>query len=237
MNYVLAHGSWHGGWCWRAVANRLRNAGHQVFTPSFTGMGDRAHLLRNDITIDVFIDDLIQVIQAEELDDVILVGHSFAGVPITGVADRIPESIAHLVYFDSVVLESGKTAFSNYPKAEADARIASAAKATAGLAVPVLAHIPAVWGLEQGTAEYDWVSRRMTPHPLASYMTPLVLDNPIGNGRPRTYLHCSKPSHHLLEDSRQLVQSLQGWNWIDVPAPHEAHITHPDLLSEILLEL
>lgn len=237
MNYVLAHGSWHGGWCWRAVANCLRDAGHHVFTPSFTGMGDRAHLLRNDITIGVFVDDLVQVIQAEELDNVILVGHSFAGVPITGVADCMPERIAHLVYFDSVVLESGKTAFSNYPKADADARIASAAKATDGVAVPVLARIPPVWGLEPGTPEYDWVSRRMTPHPLASYMSPLVLKNPIGNDRPRTYLHCTKPSHPLLEDSRQLVRSLQGWNWIDVPAPHEAHITHPELLSRILLEI
>lgn len=237
MNYVLAHGSWHGGWCWRAVASRLRDAGHCVFTPSFTGMGDRAHLLSNDITIGVFVDDLVQVIETEELDNVILVGHSFAGVPITGVADRIPEHIAHLVYFDSVVLESGKTAFSSYPKANADARIASAAKATNGLAVPVPAHIPPVWGLEPGTPEYDWVSRRMTPHPLASYMTPLVLKNPIGNGRPCTYLHCNQPSHPLLEGSRQLVRSLRGWNWIDVPAPHEAHITQPELLSRILLEL
>src|SRR5690606_10721400 len=138
---------------------------------------DRAHLLRNDITIDVFIDDLVQVILTEELDEVILVGHSFAGVPITGVADRIPQAIARLVYFDSVVLESGQNAFSNYPKADADARMASAAKARGGLAVPGLAHLPPVWGLEPGTAEYDWVSRRLTPQPLASYMTPLVLNN------------------------------------------------------------
>lgn len=237
MNYVLAHGSWHGGWCWRAVADSLRKAGHQVFTPSFTGMGDRAHLLHKDITLDIFIDDLVQVILTEELDDVILVGHSFGGVPITGVAELIPERIRHLVYFDSVVLESGQTAFSNYPKADADARIAAAARATGGLAVPVLEHIPPVWGLERGTAEYDWVERRLSPHPLASYTTPLVLNNPIGNSLPRSYVHCTAPSHPLLETSRQLVRSLKGWNWIDIPAPHEAHITHPGLLVDILLKI
>ncbi|SHI25371.1 alpha/beta fold hydrolase [Pollutimonas bauzanensis] len=237
MNYVLAHGSWHGGWCWRQVAERLRAAGHQVFTPSFTGMGDRAHLLRKDITIDVFIDDLMQVILAEELDDVVLVGHSFAGVAISGVADRIPERLAHLVYFDAVVLENGQSAFSNYPRADADARIAAAARATGGLAVPVPEHMPPVWGLEPGSAGHDWVQRRLTPQPLASYTTPLVLNNPIGNHRPRTYLHCTAPSHPLLEASRKLLRSLSGWNWVEIQAPHEAHVTHPQLLSAVLLGL
>ena len=234
--YVLAHGSWHGGWCWRPVADRLQAEGHRVFTPSYTGMGDRAHLLSKDITIDTFVEDLIQVIQTEELHDVVLVGHSFGGAPITGVADRIPERLAHLVYFDAVVLESGESSFSNYPKEEAQARIA-AAQATAGLAVSVPDPLPAVWGLVEGTPEFDWVRRRLTPHPLGSYTTPLNLHHPIGNGVPCTYLHCTQPSHPLLETSCQRVKSLTGWNWVDIAAPHEAQITHPDLVSEILLQI
>ncbi len=98
--FVLAHGSWHGGWCWRKVAERLRSKGHTVYTPSYTGMGDRAHLLSKDITINTFAEDLVQVIQSEELSKVILVGHSFGGVPISGAADRVPEKIAHLVYLE-----------------------------------------------------------------------------------------------------------------------------------------
>jgi pimeloyl-ACP methyl ester carboxylesterase len=89
--FVLAHGSWHGGWCWKKVADRLRAKGHAVYTPSDTGMGDRAHLLSQDITINTFAEDLVQVIQSEELSNVILVGHSFGGVPISGAADRVPE--------------------------------------------------------------------------------------------------------------------------------------------------
>ena len=113
--FVLAHGSWHGGWCWKKVADRLRARGHAVYTPSYTGMGDRAHLLSKDITINTFAEDLVQVIQSEELSNVILVGHSFGGVPISGAADRVPERIAHLVYLDSVLVESGRSAFSYYP--------------------------------------------------------------------------------------------------------------------------
>ena len=236
-NYVLAHGSWHGGWCWRPVADRLQAQGHRVFTPSYTGMGDRAHLISSSITLDTFIEDLVQVIIAEELDDVILVGHSFGGVPITGVADRIPERLAHLVYFDSVVLESGSDSFSNYPKEEAEARIAAAERASEAGGVPVPDPLPRVWGLEQGTPEYDWAARRMTPHPLGAYTTPLVLKNPIGNGVPCTYIHCTQPSHPIMQSSRELVQSLPGWNWVELAAPHEAHITHPDLLAELLLNV
>lgn len=236
-NYVLAHGSWHGGWCWQAVAAILREQDHHVFTPSYTGMGDRAHLINKNITIDTFIEDLIQVINTEELEDVILVGHSFGGIPITGVADRIPEKIGHLVYFDSIVLESGKSAFSNYPKADADARIAAASKATNGLAVPVPSPLPEAWGIKANTPEYDWVVRRLTPHPLASYTTALELNNPIGNNRPKTYISCTEPELAVLADSKALVKSQKDWGWVDLAAPHEAHITHPKELSQILLDL
>ncbi|WZB71243.1 alpha/beta fold hydrolase [Achromobacter xylosoxidans] len=125
----------------------------------------------------------MQVIQTEELNDVILVGHSFGGIPITGVADRIPERLAHLVYFDAIVLQSGQNAFSVYPQADADARIAAASKATDGLAVPIPDPIPAAWGFKEGSADHAWVKRRLTAHPLASYTTPLTLKHPIGNGK------------------------------------------------------
>jgi Predicted hydrolases or acyltransferases (alpha/beta hydrolase superfamily) len=235
--YVLAHGSWHGGWCWRPVGDRLRAAGHRVYAPSYTGMGDRSHLLSKNITIDTFVEDLVRVIESEELENVILVGHSFGGVPITGVADRIPERLAHLVYFDSILLESGKDSFSNYPKEEAEARIAAAGKATGGLAVPVPDPLPPIWGIKQDTPEYEWAKRQLTPHPLGSYTTALNLKNPIGNGVPKTYIHCTEPSHPVLESSRALVKSQTGWNWVEIKAPHEAHITHPDLLTEVLLKV
>ena len=234
--FVLAHGSWHGGWCWKRVAERLRGKGHTVYTPSYTGMGDRAHLLSKDITIDTFVEDLVGVIQSYELTKVVLVGHSFGGVPISGVADRIPDRIAYLVYLDSVVVESGRTAFSYYPPAEAEARIKAAEKATNGLAVPVPQTLPAVWGLgKEGDPDYDWVRRRLTPHPLRTYTTVLTLRAPVGNGLPRTYVHCTQPPNPVLEASTKLVRSWSGWKWVDLAAPHDAIITHPDDVVAVLL--
>src|SRR5262245_27195504 len=101
--YVLVHGAWHGGWCWQAVARLLRAQGHQVTTPTQTGLGERRHLLRRGITLDVFVADIVNHIESEELKDVILVGHSFGGVSISGVADRIADRIRHLVYLDAVI--------------------------------------------------------------------------------------------------------------------------------------
>src|SRR5215831_18303016 len=95
--YVLVHGAWHGGWCWKEVAEGLRGMGHRVSTPTQTGLGERKHLLSKDITLDTFAVDIVNHIEAEELNDVILVGHSFGGTSITSTTDKIPNRIRHLV--------------------------------------------------------------------------------------------------------------------------------------------
>ena len=113
--YVLVHGSWCGGWFFDPVADRLRAAGHRVLTPTQTGLGERKHLLTRDITLDTFIDDLTNVLEYEELREVILVGHSAAGGPISGVVDRMPERIRHVVYLDAIILQNGQSLFSRIP--------------------------------------------------------------------------------------------------------------------------
>jgi pimeloyl-ACP methyl ester carboxylesterase len=235
--FVFAHGSWHGGWCWARVVERLRAQGHVCYTPSYTGMSERAHLLSKDITIDTFIEDIIGVFQANDLSDVILVAHSFGGIPTLGVADRIPEKIKHLVFLDSNLLESGKTAFSSYPAKDVADRIAAAEAANGGLAVPAPKKLTPVWGFTEGSADYDWVMRRLTPHPLRSYQTPLILKNPIGNNLPRTYVHCTTPENPVIEPSRQLLKTLPGWTVLDLKGPHESMLTNASEFTEILLSV
>src|SRR5512136_3051948 len=106
--FVLVHGAWHGGWCYKRVAERLRAKGHVVYTPTNTGLGERSHLYHRDINLDTHITDILNVIKWEELDDFVLVGHSYGGMIITGVADRIPEKVRRLVYLDAFVPEDGK---------------------------------------------------------------------------------------------------------------------------------
>ncbi|TIT60334.1 MAG: alpha/beta fold hydrolase, partial [Mesorhizobium sp.] len=113
--YVLVHGAWHGGWCWRDVAANLRKMGYHMTTPTQTGVGERARLLCKDITPDTFVTDIVNHIVTEELSDVILVGHSLGGISITGAADRIPDHISHLVYLDGAIVESGQSGFSTMP--------------------------------------------------------------------------------------------------------------------------
>src|SRR5947208_2776826 len=105
--YVLLHGAFHGAWCWRDVADRLRAAGHRVTTPTQTGLGERRHLLSAQITLDTFVEDLVEHLESEELEAAILVGHSFGGNAISGAADRVPGRIRHLVYLDAMILEDG----------------------------------------------------------------------------------------------------------------------------------
>lgn len=228
--FVLAHGAWHGGWCWERVVQRLQ--GHRVFTPSFTGMAERAHQLSAAITMATWVDDLVALIEREDLADVILVGHSLGGVPITGVADRIPGRIRRLVYLDGVVLESGVSAFDTYPPAEVQSRVAAA---VGGVAVSPPSPLPPPWGFVPGTPDYDWVAQRLTPMPLNIYRTALALAKPVGAGLPRTYIHCTEPRSPVIAPSAALVKSWRGWDWIDLPAPHDAMITHPDAVANLLL--
>jgi pimeloyl-ACP methyl ester carboxylesterase len=202
-------------------------------------MGDRAHLLSREISIDTFVEDLVRVVESEELTQVVLVGHSFGGVPISGVADRIPEQIARLVYLDAVGIDRGMNALSIYPSAGAEARIRAAETATNGLAVPVpTPPLPDFWGLGGvGDPDHDWVLRRMSPHPLRSYTTPLMLRSSAGNGLPRSYVYCTQPQHPALESSRQRVRSWSGWGWTELAAPHCCIMAHRDQVAELLLDV
>src|SRR6202521_2240909 len=159
QTFVLVHGAWHGGWCWSRVADRLRAAGHQVFTPTQTGLGERKHLLSKAITLDIFTKDIVNVIEAEELSRVILVGHSFGGLAISGGADAMPDKVRHLVYLDSLMVEGGRSPFDNLPPDIVAARRKAAEETSGGLSLP--APPPSAFGVSD-TNDTEWDQRRLT---------------------------------------------------------------------------
>jgi pimeloyl-ACP methyl ester carboxylesterase len=232
--YLLVHGAWHGGWCWRYAADRLRAAGHRVLAPTCTGLGERAHLLSPAVGLATFIQDILGVLDAEELEDVILVGHSFAGAPVTGVADRAPERIRHLVYLDAVVPQDGQSALDLVPPELAAARVRAAEETSGGITLPVPP--PDAFGVTE-PADVAWLERRLTPHPLRSYTDRLQLAGPVGNGRPRTYVVCTRPSYPVLASVRDWVGRQEGWGRAELAAAHDAMVTAPAELSELLLRI
>src|SRR5215469_314913 len=228
--FVLVHGAWHGGWCWSKVASILRGRGHTVLTPTQTGLGERSHLLSPAIDLDMFVTDIANVLRFEDLKDVVLVGHSFGGNAISGVADRMPERLRQLVYLDAVILENGQTVFSQLPPDIVAARTKSAQESSGGLSLPV--YPASAFGVSR-PEEVQWVESRLTPHPLKTYTTPLKLANPVGNGVPTVYIVCTDPLYKALQSTRDWVKG-HGWKTLEIAAGHDAMAIAPDRLAEML---
>ncbi len=163
---------------------------------------------------------------------VVLVGHSFAGSVITGVADRIPARIGRLIYLDAAVPQSGQSAFSLLPPDIAASRRRDAAASSGGLTLPVPP--AAAFGVTD-PADAAWLTRQLRPHPVKSYEDTLQLRHPVGNGRPKTYIACTSPGYPLLASTRQWVRSQPGWDYQELATGHDAMITAPQLLAALLL--
>lgn len=232
--YVLVHGAYHGGWCWRDVADVLRAHGHRVYTPTLSGLGERAHLLHQAPGLSTMIDDVVNVIEFEELNDVVLVGHSFSGSVITGVADRIASKLRQLVYLDALVLPGG-TAVLEGASPESRQYYESLRIANGGSGgIPV----PPVGFFAVGSAEQEaWLERRLTPHPVESFFEKLMLEHPLGNGVPTTYIVCTDPYFSPTEPSRALAARQPGWRFVDIATGHDAMVSAPAELARLLTQL
>jgi pimeloyl-ACP methyl ester carboxylesterase len=232
QTFVLVHGAWHGSWCWRRVAEALRAAGHLVFTPTLTGLGERFHLLRPGLTIEHFATDVANVIAAEELQRVVLVGHSFAGGPISVVADRHPEALERLVYLDATLLEDGQSAFSKLEPAMVAERLKLAQETSEGLTIPPPP--PEIFGVSE-PRDAAWLRRRLTPHPLYSYQEPIRLDHPLGNGVRKTYIACISPAYKPMVPIHEWVRRQHGWAYLEFASGHDAMVLRPEALAEVLV--
>jgi pimeloyl-ACP methyl ester carboxylesterase len=235
--YVLVHGAWHGGWCWQRVAPLLRAAGHEVLTPSLSGMGEHAHMLSPQITLDTHVQDIVSLCERYEVRDAVLVGHSYGGLIIAGAADRLHGSgrIARMVYVDALVPQDGQgwSAFHNADQVAA--RHATARGAGQGLCLPLPE--AAVFGISDAQ-DLAWVSRNMRPHPYGTYLSPLRLPNLAAGGGaaalPRTYIDCTAPFYSDFNGLKARLKADAGWKYVELATCHDAMVSMPKELTALL---
>lgn len=229
--FVLVHGAWHGGWAWQRVAPLLREAGHDVHTPTLTGISDRAHLASPAVGLSTHVQDVVALIEAYGLDDVVLVGHSYAGQVITGVADRIPHRLARRVYLDAFVGRDGDAAIDLLPETVAGHYRESVAGPGFGWLIAVRSLT--VLGVTEQT-DLDWLAPRLTPHPWLSYTEPLRLTG-VCEQVPASYVECTDWMR-VFQPHAEKAAAL-GWPVHHIATGHEAMVTAPEELAKLLLTI
>lgn len=233
--YVLVHGGGHGGWCWQRLTPLLRAAGHEVYTPTLTGLGERAHLLHPDIDLDTHITDVVGVLRYEDCTDVVVVGHSYGGMVITGVADRAAERIAHLVYLDAAIPENEQSLVQVAGELMAAAR--AGARVVDGVELVLWPDSDAVkyYGITE-PEDVAWMWDRLTPHPWKCFEQPLRLKDPATLTRiPRTEVHTTSSLSMAPPGTAEALAGNER-TWV-VDSGHDLMVTAPTAVAEILLRL
>ena len=233
--YVLVHGGGHGGWCWQRLAPLLRAEGHEVYTPTLTGLGERAHLLNPAIDLDTHIADVVGVLNYEGLTNVILVGHSYGGMVITGVADRALSRIGHLVFLDASIPSDGESLAIVSPGMMEFAR--RQARIVDGVELVLWPDSDAVkaYGVTDPD-DFAWLQPKLTPHPWKCFEQPLRLANePAVKRLPRTIINCTATLRVRPAERRQRAfQAERVW---EIDTGHDLMITEPKAVAEMLLRL
>lgn len=229
--FVLVHGAWQGGWCWKRVATLLRQSGHEVFTPTMTGLGERAHLLDDKIDLDTHIQDILGVLQCEELSDIVLCGHSYGGVVITGVADQASEQICSLVYLDALVPADGQNVLDLLPAEVASSLQENARTRGSGFRIaPTPAEAFAVNAQDQ-----VWVDRQCVDHPLKTFEQPIRLEDTWKQVRRHVYIYATGWSPGVGRPFFERAQQETGWQAISLSCGHDVMIDMPQELTQVLI--
>jgi pimeloyl-ACP methyl ester carboxylesterase len=229
--FVLVHGSSAGGWCYRRVADLLERGGHKVFTPTFTGLGERSHLMSGMITLDTHIADVVNVIRWESLESVVLVGHSYGGWIISGVAEQVEKKIASIVFLDAFMPENGQRVLdTNSPRSRAE--IEEALKRAEVSRPPP--H-PSVWKVN--AKDQAWVAEKFTAQPIGVAFTPIRLTGARDRVPKKTYARATGYDNPNFEKAYAKVKADPSWRTFEMPCGHEVMIDMPERTAEILLEV
>jgi pimeloyl-ACP methyl ester carboxylesterase len=225
--FLVCHGAWSAGWAWKKMHPLMQAAGHRLVTPSYTGLGERAHLASPSIDLETHIEDILNVIKYEDLRDIVLVGHSYGGMVATGVADRARDRITQLIYIDAFVPEDGQSLFDiNEPGRQP---MRDAAKKGDGWRVP-----PSPTPLDTPQAYLEWLNARRVDMPIKCFETKLKLQG----GRltlPRSYIYAkrSTPEDRFGPFAKR-AKNEAGWRYFEIDASHSPNVTAPETLMALL---
>jgi pimeloyl-ACP methyl ester carboxylesterase len=243
--YVLVGGGWLGGWCWQPVARRLRDNGHDAYPVTLTGLGERTHLASPEVDLETHITDVVNLVEFEDLHDIILLGHSYGGVVVTGVADRIPGRISQLVYLDTGPLPDGTALIEAFPPEARTYIERQVEKLGDGWRFPMpppeeLANMGSLEGLDDDHLRL--LRSRATPQPFSTYTQPLRLENPSREELPKLGILCSLSLDQVQEMIASGDPVFRGlaeptWRLVELSTGHWPMFSRPEDLARLLLDL
>jgi pimeloyl-ACP methyl ester carboxylesterase len=245
MIFVLVHPAWFGGWCWSKLTPLLRDRGHDVYTPTLTGLGERAHLANPEISLATHIEDIVNVLEFEDLQRVILVGNSSGGMVVTGVADRVPKRLAQVIYLDAFVPGDGQSLVDLLPPDRRQAMDHLVKLEGQGWLLPRFAPLPPekilrdIWGVTSDD-DVSWALARLRSTPFRHFTDPVKLTKPATADVGRVFIRCQQflPGKHPAFDRHlAMAQQTRGWRARAIETPHLPYVTHPAELADVLLDL
>jgi pimeloyl-ACP methyl ester carboxylesterase len=223
---VVVHGAWGGAWAWRKMRARLRGRGHELFTPTLTGLGDRAHLLSPQAGLGMHIADVVAAIEFEDLRDVMLVGHSYGGMVVTGAANRLPGRIAKLAYLDAFVPKDGECVYDLLPPAMVE-------QTQQRIADDGWRLMPSILSPDTPEEDRKWVEHRRLPQAILTHTERISLAPGVEVPQ-RSYIYCTRIGpHDVFGPFAQRAKLESSWRYYEIDASHGPHITEPDALAEL----
>jgi pimeloyl-ACP methyl ester carboxylesterase len=228
--FVLVHGAWHGAWCWRRVARMLAHNGHEAFTPTLTGLCERSHLLTPSVDLDTHILDVVNEIKWQGLNDVVLVGHSYGGMVISGAAERIERTIASFVLLDAFLPDNGQALIDIASAPVRDGVLA--AQKSGATALPPRSAV----SFNVNEQDRAWVDAQCTPQPLKSFVQKLTLNGARDRVAKKTYIRATGYESPYF-DLGLATARKRGWHTHEVVCGHDVMLDMPERLTEILQEV
>jgi pimeloyl-ACP methyl ester carboxylesterase len=230
--FVLIHGAWHGGWCWRRVADLLEAKGHKVYAPSLTGNGDRSHLLSKDVVLDTHIADIVNLFKWEDLKDACLVVHSYGGWPASGALEHVHDRVSSIVWVDAFKPADGQKGTDFASEFSRKAMEEAVARGTPGRAAPP----PSAFGVNE--KDQPWVKSKLTDQPNGVATQPIKLTGKRDAIAKKTYIRAPKYPQAAFDKALADCKADKTWTtFVNENTGHDIMVDQPEWLADVILQM